>query len=126
VVSIDAPVVESVRVARRIGPNSEVLFDLVAEVTQRVVKKQKSKRVEIYGGSTVLIDPTGQVRYIIRKRLLNPDRELELEAFLGDAKGLRFWEPVEGVLRPLRGAFKLIHRGKMAKSILECTTDQES
>jgi hypothetical protein len=65
IADVGVPTVESVRAARRVGPNSEILFDLVAEVTQRVVRRHKSQKVELYGGSTIW-SSLGQVRYVIR------------------------------------------------------------
>lgn len=67
---VDLPVVESVRSARRIGPDGQILFDLVCEVTQcRLVCQPDGSDVPYWGGSTIIIDPDGIVRYIIRKSL---------------------------------------------------------
>jgi hypothetical protein len=108
IADVGVPTVESVRAARRVGPNSEILFDLVAEVTQRVVRRHKSQKVELYGGSTILIDPWGQVRYVIRKRVLNEERDNEALAFITRAANT-YYRLVGDVLTPRRSAFKAIH-----------------
>ena len=65
---VDLPVVESIRSARRVGPDGQVVFDLVCEVTQcRYVTRQDDSTMPYWGGSTIIIDPDGVVRYIIRK-----------------------------------------------------------
>ena len=70
---VDLPCVESIRTSRRVGPDGQVLFDLVAEVIQKryVGGDQRS---EFYGGSTVIIDPYGKVQYVIRKSVLAEGR----------------------------------------------------
>ena len=68
---IEPPVVESIRTLRRIGPDDSVAFDLVGEVTQR----RKVGRRWFYGGSTVIIDATGMVRYSIAKSVLSKRRQ---------------------------------------------------
>jgi hypothetical protein len=111
--AIDPPTVESVRAARRIGPNGEVVFDTVSEITQRVVRVPEGGRrtVEMYGGATVIFDPMGGVRYVIRKRLLNDARERELSDFMESDVGRAFWGPdgADGVVRARRGIFMRVH-----------------
>lgn len=70
----DEPVVQSVRTSRRTGPNGEILFDLVGEVTQRWEMPDGVR----HGGATVILDPSGRVRYVIRKHVarIGPLREL--------------------------------------------------
>ncbi|HYO82026.1 MAG TPA: hypothetical protein VES20_11525 [Bryobacteraceae bacterium] len=62
--------IESIRTARRIGPYESVVFDLVAEVTQVRVHDG----IRVYGGSTIIIDPEGRVRYSIAKNVLSRRR----------------------------------------------------
>ncbi|MCC6318437.1 MAG: peptidase M4 [Gemmatimonadaceae bacterium] len=111
-VDVDLPKVESVRAARRIGPNGEVVFDLVSEVTQRVVKLHKGRLVELHGGATVLFDPYGDVRCVIRKRVLHETRDREQLDFIA-RNASKYYARVKGVLRPRRGAFKAIHAGRL-------------
>ena len=75
---VDVPSIESIRTSRRVGPDGQIVFDLVAEVIQvrRVQPEGKNTPgFDYYGGSTVIIDPRGQVRYLIRKSVFNPSRK---------------------------------------------------
>lgn len=82
--SVEPPQVESVRSARRVGPDGQIIFDLVCEVTQcRKVLKPDGKTMDYTGGSTIIIDPGGAIRYILRKAVSAADqieRKLEFEA----------------------------------------------
>jgi hypothetical protein len=69
---VDRPVVESIRTLRRIGPDDTVNFDLVGEVTQR---RRVGNNRWFYGGATVVIDSTGNVRYAIVKSVDSARRE---------------------------------------------------
>jgi hypothetical protein len=73
---VDVPCVESIRTSRRVGPDGQIVFDLVAEVIQvrRVQPVGTKPGFDYYGGSTVIIDPRGQVRYLIRKSVFNATR----------------------------------------------------
>jgi len=71
--AVDPPCVESIRTSRRVGPDGEIRFDLVAEVIQRRWIGGKGGG-EFYGGATVIIDPYGKVRYVIRKSVLAEER----------------------------------------------------
>ena len=69
------PVVVSIRIARRIGPDRQVTFDLIAEVIQeRRIRDRKGRSFQFFGGSTVIIDAKGNIRFIIRKRVNNKER----------------------------------------------------
>jgi hypothetical protein len=118
VTAIDPPTVESVRATRRIGPNGEVVFDTVTEITQRIVRVPEGghRPVEMHGGATVLFDPMGRVRYVIRKRLLNPTRERELAEFVEGA-GAALWDggSPDGVLRRRLGMFRRLHEQRRAQ-----------
>ena len=113
--AVDTPIVESVRASRRVGPDGNVVFDLVAEVTQRVERRLPGgKRVELYGGATILIDAWGDVRFVIRKRVLREKQDAEAIAFLtGD--GAAYWHADGKTLHPVRSAFKLIHERRRAE-----------
>jgi hypothetical protein len=117
--AIDPPTVESVRATRRIGPNGEVVFDTVSEITQRILRVPEGRKrpVEMYGGATVLFDPQGGVRYVIRKRLLHEERERELVDFM-DNGGAAFWgRDGDDVVRPRRGIFKGVHERRLGKGL---------
>ena len=67
--------VQSLRVARRVAPDGRVMFDLVGEVTQTCTIKRGSDMFEMSGGATVVIDPEGEVRYKIYKRVDGGNRQ---------------------------------------------------
>jgi hypothetical protein len=73
---VTPPVVESIRSSRRVGPSGQVVFDLVAEITQR--RKVKARDgypgFDFFGGATAILDPKGRIRFVIRKSVLNGDR----------------------------------------------------
>jgi hypothetical protein len=65
--------VESVRSSRRVGPDRQMAFDLVAEVTQKRILKGGGgyPDFEFYGGATIILGPKGEFRYIIKKSVTN-------------------------------------------------------
>ncbi len=78
---LDLPVVQSVRTVRRLTPDGELDFHVVAEITQcRTV----DRRVH-YGGATVVLDETGSVRYVVGKGVLSDRRVKETTRFLRGA-----------------------------------------
>ena len=68
--------VESIRTSRRVGPDGQVLFDLVAEITQRRRVDDAATGVssKFFGGCTVILGPEGEIRYIISKNVNNKER----------------------------------------------------
>jgi hypothetical protein len=65
---VELPVVESVRALRRVGADGEMRFNIVAEVTQRRrVHLTGGRPYWLHGGSTVVLDADGAVRYAIAK-----------------------------------------------------------
>lgn len=108
----DLPCVESIRTARRVGPDGEVLFDLVAEVTQRrvVPATADTRAFEFIGGATIIIDPAGRVRYVIRKSVRAATRVTAQQRYLESQRGAQFWEEYDGVRRPRRNFFGLVHQ----------------
>ena len=87
---VDPPCVQSVRAARRAGPDGQVVFDLVAEVTQRRLVRRDGEAFEAYGGATVLLGPKGEVRYVIAKNVANEARLVRQQRFMR-AGGRRYW-----------------------------------
>ena len=90
---VQAPpaMVESVRVTRRAAPDGRILFDLVAEVTQTCTAEFKGESFEMNGGCTVVIDPQGQVRYVIYKKFDSENRRARQHAAIhGPLKA--FWK----------------------------------
>jgi hypothetical protein len=110
---VDLPMVESVRSSRRIGPDGQIVFDLVAEVTQRRIVKPRDDApgFDFFGGSTVLIDPKGRVRYLVRKSVLSRTRLAAQRDFV-KRSGDRFFlvSPiVGGMALPHPQGFRLLH-----------------
>jgi hypothetical protein len=105
----DLPKVQSVRTTRRIGPDGQVVFDLVAEVTQRrTVTAADGGAFDFYGGSTILIGPEGQVRYTINKRTCHAGRA-ESQGMYIASEGKRFWTASKGKWMPSEKAFRSLH-----------------
>lgn len=77
----ERPVIQSVRTLRRLTPDNELDFHVVAEVTQRV----KGDRRWHLGGSTVVLDELGRVLYVIGKGAANADRQRATDEFLSHA-----------------------------------------
>lgn len=83
---VEPPVVESLRTSRRVGPDRQLQFDLVAEITQKrhVRRRGKQPGFTFYGGSTLVIDPFGRVRYAIIKNILANHRLERQRQSLGE------------------------------------------
>lgn len=94
----DLPCVQSIRSSRRVGPDGQVIFDLIAEVTQRrmVRREDGSEEFDFYGGATVIIDPNGKIRYVISKNVMQPERLNRQRDFLISTTGRQFWKKGEG------------------------------
>ncbi|HEU4564460.1 MAG TPA: hypothetical protein VFS05_07425 [Gemmatimonadaceae bacterium] len=117
--SVDPPCVESIRATHRVGPDGQLLFDLVAEVTQRreVLDEESGETFDFYGGATVIIGPAGELRYVIGKGVLSERRLRRQRDFMRGEQGRRYWVAVPAEERaprrraPLRGVFRLLHAG---------------
>ena len=84
-------IVESIRVSRRATSDGRILFDLVAEVTQTCTVQFKGDLFEMNGGCTVIINPQGEVRYVISKRFESEARRARQHAAMrGPLKA--FWK----------------------------------
>jgi hypothetical protein len=109
---IERPRVESIRASRRVGPNGQIVFDLVAEVIQRrrVRTADGSLALGFFGGATVILGPEGEVRYVIRKRITDEARLQRQRTFMASAKGRRYWQLEDETYRPGRQLFRLVHQ----------------
>ncbi len=87
---IEPASIESIRLLRRVGPDGTVNVDLVAEIVQRrLVRRRKSARRRwMYGGSTIIIDSAGLVRYAIVKSVTSKTRERRIEQYLASAPAI--------------------------------------
>lgn len=106
----DPAAIQSIRTARRVGPDGQVLFDLIAEVTQRrmVVDPQTGVRAKLMGGCTVVIGPRGEIRYVISKHIGNQsrlDRQLRYQR-----ESPEMWTAADGSYRLLGQTTALVHR----------------
>lgn len=113
---IGVPAVMSIRTARRIGPDGQIVFDLVAEVVQmcRVAPAGGSAAYPVYGGCTVILGPDGTLRYVISKSVLGEGRVARRAQFLDSALGQRFWEVRQGEYRMKEAFFGALHGAGMA------------
>jgi hypothetical protein len=106
---VSLPRVESIRSCRRVGPDGQVVFDLVAEVIQKRTVRDAGAEFDVFGGATVILDPRGRVRYVIAKNILNGDRLARQREYLRTG-GSRFWTPPrDGRRIPTQQLFRLLH-----------------
>jgi hypothetical protein len=100
----------SVRSLRRIGPDKQISFELVAEIVQRRWLTGSSGRPsEFYGGSTVIIGPEGQIRYLVSKSVTNAQRAAAQTQHLNSAEPGRTWEGRDGRLFVPQMALRALH-----------------
>lgn len=111
---VGLPCVESIRSARRAGPDGQIVFDLIGEITQvRHVKATASDPAFSYhGGSTVIMGPRGEVRYVILKNVTGYQREDRRRSFFTSAMGQRYWVKKGNRLMQRPKLFALIHHQK--------------
>jgi len=103
------PKIQSIRSSRRVGPSGQIVFDVVAEVTQkRKATFPKTQEVcTFYGGSTVIIDPDGRIRYVVAKSVTNRKRRDDQKRFLESTVGLRHKSSLCGTDTP--NFFQMLH-----------------
>ena len=111
---LEQPCVQSVRSCRRVGPDGQVVFDLVAEVTQRRIVAHPEGDFDMYGGATVLIGPNGEIRYVIAKNVSNARRTERHRQFV-QGRGRVLWQiGADDRWSPRRDLFELLHQKKHA------------
>jgi hypothetical protein len=93
------PVIESIRIARRVGPSRQLTLDLIAEVTQRMRVTRGEKTFPFYGGATIILDAAGTIRFVIRKRLDNERRQQEQWDYVNSPSAANFWREEQGRFR---------------------------
>jgi hypothetical protein len=114
--------IQSIRMARRVGPDDQVLFDLVAEVTQRRIVNLPGgpASAKFVGGSTLIIGPKGEIRYVISKNIGNQAR-IERQSVFQSTSGM--WKRDPGGQYHLVGpTLHLTHRARAEAS--RANTDQ--
>ena len=100
--------VHSVRPARRVGPDGQLLSDVVIEVTQSFHPDADSL-TRFRGGATLLVDlREKQVRYMVRKRVDHAARLEQQQAFAADSVNLQsaYLDPSDQAREP----FAFLHR----------------
>ncbi|MFO1055980.1 MAG: hypothetical protein U1E53_03330 [Dongiaceae bacterium] len=90
------PVLESIRTIRRVGPDRQVRFGLVAEVIQQARLSTPAGEVDCIGGATVILGARGEVRFVIRKSAGNAERAARQAAFRAGELGRRQVQMVAG------------------------------
>ena len=110
---VSLPCVESIRSTRRAGPSGQIVFDLVAEITQErfVAASDRGPAFSYHGGATVILDPKGEIRYVILKSVVGAERLERRRRFLASACGAQYWT-VRGNAHVRHGdLFEVAHRG---------------
>jgi hypothetical protein len=91
VVQASPPIVQSIRVSRRVAPDGRILFDMIAEVSQSCTVQRAGVLFDMNGGCTLVIDPQGEVRYAVYKRFDSENRQAQQhDAMRGPLKS--FWK----------------------------------
>ncbi|WP_207479958.1 gluzincin family metallopeptidase [Arenibaculum pallidiluteum] len=107
--AVSPPTVESVRTARRIGPDGQILFDTVAEVTQARTVRGEAGSFEFLGGATLIFGPKGELNYMIGKSVLNERRLARQQRFMADKAGSALWARDGDTVVPRRSLFRICH-----------------
>lgn len=106
--TVDLPCVESIRSSRRVGPNGQVVFDLVAEVTQRRQVRDPDGTFDFFGGATVILGPKGDIRYVVAKSIQNKER-IERQRYFQQGSEGRYWTRKDGKWTATAQLFALLH-----------------
>ena len=107
---IDVPCVESVRTSRRVGPQGQLCYFVIAEITQRrAARRSNGVIMPYYGGATVILGPRGNILYVIAKSVLSESRLAIQRDYAASNAGRRFWQVVDGVYRPRPLIFSILH-----------------
>jgi hypothetical protein len=113
---VEPALVCSVRSLRRIGPDKRISFELVSEIVQRRWLTGPNGRLsEFYGGSTVIIGPDGQIRYLVSKSVANAERAAAQAQHLDSAEPGRAWEVRDGRLFVPQMALRCLHEWSAKK-----------
>jgi len=110
--AVDLPCIESLRTARRAGPDGQIVFDLVAEITQarHVPASSAGPGFDYHGGCTVILGPDGRVRYLVTKSVIGRDRLARRREFLASPAGRVYWGVQHNQYRLRPGMFRLSHQ----------------
>lgn len=101
----------------RVGPDGNILFEMVAQILERGEVPAptghnghgKAQPIEVLGGSTVVFEPDGKIRYVIHKSLkkgrAERQEQFRRELWERDAEG------PYGTYRNSKINFRALHRG---------------
>ncbi|HUW38017.1 MAG TPA: hypothetical protein VMV91_11855, partial [Rhodocyclaceae bacterium] len=105
------PVIASIRQSLRAAPDGQVAVSLVAEVIQerRVGAAGGAPAFCYHGGSTVMLDADGEIRYVISKSLVGANRRERRQRFITGEAGARYWQQEDGRYVPREHLFRLLH-----------------
>ena len=112
--TVDLPRIESIRTARRAGPDGQIVFDLVAEITQlrQVKASREGPAFSYHGGCTVILGPSGEVRYLVTKSVIGNQRLARRREFLGSPTGDLYWALAGNRYAQRGGMFKHLHESR--------------
>ena len=99
-------VVESARVARGAGPDGQYAQHLVAEITQTLPVHFEGGELPCTQGSTVIIDSTGSVRYVVTK---NVDQVIDAMRTFGESRA-DSWQLKNGKFINRANPFRAVHK----------------
>ncbi len=108
--------IHSVRPVRRVGPDGQLLTDLVIEITQRRKEPIDPENPDLgttwfRGGCTLLIDrKSATVRYCVSKNILSQGRLARQRRFLVNPRDLSLYATYFGTMGT-EEPFALLHRG---------------
>ena len=93
----------------RVGPDGQLLFQMVAQVIEKGPDNDDKNGIATFGGVTMLFNPDGSIRYCVRKSLRNErgERQAAFRKEYWASTSLGAYEPYENA--PID--FRAIHRG---------------
>jgi hypothetical protein len=104
---IEPAKVVSLRSSRRIGQDGQVAFDIIAQVLQKRMLPVDGRLIPFYGGSTIVIGPRGEVRYVIVKSLDSQRRLDRTQSFATSEAGHQLWDSY--LSKSAAPPFQLLH-----------------
>ncbi len=109
--AVGLPCVQSIRPARRVGPQGQIALDMVAEITQSrsVTASVHGPAFSFHGGSTVILGPDGDIRYTILKSIVGQDAVAHRRTYLASACGQAQWSLQANAYVRKPGFFKHLH-----------------
>ena len=93
----------------RVGPDGQLLFEMVAQVIEKGAGNDAKDGIATFGGVTLLFNQDGSIRYCVRKSLKNDrgEKQAEFRRGLWASTSIGGYQPYENT--PID--FRAIHRG---------------